>query len=224
MQDSIYCYKGTNVLKNKVGASTLKELAQAEEDATYLRLWELEQQPIRGRFDLEHLCAIHKYIFQDIYEWAGETRNVNISKGNSFCEYRNIPSSAKDIFRRYFPECYDARNDKDKFIERLAFHYGSVNILHPFREGNGRAQREFARELCLKCGYVFDLSVTTHKEMLDASVYSLAKADDSKLEAIFRRAIFKEGEYKGHSNRILQILSSDDLDIEAEVAQYDYYE
>ena len=62
-----------------------------------------------------------------------------------------------------------------------------MNALHPFREGNGRAQREFARELCLICGYDFDLSCSTHKEMLEASIYSFNTGDSSKLRVIFKK-------------------------------------
>ena len=61
--------------------------------------------------------------------------------------------------------------------------------MHPFREGNGRAQREFARELCLKCGYTFDLRHTNHKEMVEASIQSMSKGDNTGLEAIFQKAI-----------------------------------
>lgn len=224
MQDSKYCYPNSNVLKNKKNIKDLKTLGYAETRYTAARLLELENKPIRGRFDFEHLCKIHKYIFQDLYEWAGKTRNINISKGNNFCDYRIMPTYGSSIFENYYPDCYDARNNKEEFVKVLSKHYGEVNALHPFREGNGRTQREFARELCLKCGYVFDLRKTTHKQMLQASIHSLAEGDDSELCKIFMNHIIPLNEWVDDDNAALLILSSDDLDIEAEVAQYDYYE
>ena len=73
--------------------------------------------------------------------------------------------------------------------QKQAKHYGDLNALHPFREGNGRTQREFARELCLACGYDFDLSFTNHEDMLSASIASFNKEDNSYFEAIFSKAV-----------------------------------
>lgn len=224
MQDKTYCYPNSKVLINKLNLTDLKELAAAEEEFTMTRLYELEKKPIRGRFDFEHLCKIHGYIFQDLYEWAGKTRNINISKGNNFCDYRIMPSYGESIFENYYSDCFEARNNKEQFVRVLSKHYGEVNALHPFREGNGRTQREFARELCLKCGYIFNLRGTTHKQMLEASVKSLSEGDDSGLYDIFMKNIIPKSEWKDYDDAGLLILSDDDLDLEAEVSQYDYYE
>ena len=89
-----------------------------------------------------------------------------------------------------------------------------MNALHPFREGNGRTQREFARELCLKCGYIFDLTRTTHEEMLSASILSFNKGDNSEFIDIFSRSIIPIEEYKDYQSKLttnLLILSKDDI-------------
>lgn len=89
-----------------------------------------------------------------------------------------------------------------------------MNALHPFREGNGRAQREFARELCLECGFVFDLTSTTHQEMLDASIASFNRGDNTGFISIFSRCIVPLHEYKNYRERLntdLLILSEDDI-------------
>ena len=154
---------------------------------------ELKKKPQRGKFDFKHLKAIHKSIFRDIYDWAGKVRTVEIGKGNLFCTVVCIPSYAESVFEKYYPKCYDAKDDFDGFVEALADNYGDLNALHPFREGNGRAQREFARELCLKCGYEFDLSGTSHEEMLEASVLSFEKGDGSGFVRIFSKAVVPIG-------------------------------
>lgn len=87
-----------------------------------------------------------------------------------------IDSFAHDVFGHYFADCYAAKDSKSAFVEDLAENYGDVNALHPFREGNGRAQREFARLVCRECGYDFDLSCTNQKEMLYASRLSFEEA------------------------------------------------
>ena len=76
MPDNVYCYTNTNVLINKLNITDSELLFMAEEKYTLLRLHELQKKPIKGSFDFEHLKAIHKYIFQDLYEWAGQVRKV----------------------------------------------------------------------------------------------------------------------------------------------------
>ena len=94
---------------------------------------------------------IHKYIFQDLYTWAGKERTVEIGKGNLFCTTMYIQEYAESIFKKYYALCYAAKDNFDEFIKVFADNYGDLNALHPFREGNGRAQREFARIVCLAC-------------------------------------------------------------------------
>lgn len=224
MHDKKYCYPNSNVLINKQGITDAKELLLAEVNYTSVRLFELQEKPIRGSFDFKHLCKIHKYIFQDVYEWAGKVRTIDIGKGNMFCYVQNISGFSEIIFKKYFASCYDAKNDRELFVKTLADNYADLNALHPFREGNGRSQREFARELCLKCGYVFDLSGTTHKEMLEASIISFNEGDNSKLLEIFEKAVIPSGEYKESDIAYISILTSDDLDIEDVADSYEYYD
>ena len=106
------------------------------------------------------------------------------------------------------------KDRRSAFVETLAAHYADMNALHPFREGNGRAQREFTRELCLKCGYVFDLTKTTHQEMLSASITSFNRGDNTELTAIFEKNVIPFEEYKDYQSKltsVLMILSSDDI-------------
>ena len=81
------------------------------------------------------------------------------------------------------------KDDQEGFIHVFTKYYADLIALHPFREGNGRTQREFARELCLKCGYALDLTQTGHEEMLSASIMFFDKGDNAGLEAVFRRCI-----------------------------------
>lgn len=90
-------------------------------------------------------------------------------------------------------------------------------------EGNGRSQREFTRELCFKCGYVFDLSITTHAEMLSASKIALEENNLTLLINIFTKAIVPIEKYQEKDETYLKILTSDDLFAEEEISDYEYY-
>lgn len=224
MHDSIYCYPDSSVLKNKLNIKDGNMLFQAEMRLTFIRLKELEQKPIQGKFDFNHLKKIHKFIFQDIYSWAGKTRTVNIGKGNLFCVVPYIPSYASTIFDKYYSQCKMQQDDKTAFVKALADNYADLNALHPFREGNGRAQREFAREVCLSCGYIFDLSNTKHEDMLLASQLSFNRGDNSLFYSIFNHTVIPQKEYQQIDFSALKILASDDLTIYDETQGYDYYE
>ncbi|MEG2199414.1 MAG: cell filamentation protein Fic, partial [Anaerovorax sp.] len=88
--DERYCYPNSNVLKNKLGITDADQLRTAEREITSLRMASAKMHPINGNFDLGHLLAIHRYVFGDIYDWAGEIRWVNIAKGNVFCQVQYI--------------------------------------------------------------------------------------------------------------------------------------
>jgi cell filamentation protein len=94
-----YTYPGTEVLRNIPDIRDSQRLADFEANATTARLAELGAIPLKGRFDVAHLKAIHKYIFQDVYSWAGEFRTVNVSRARSdrrlSTQSRNVLFSAK---------------------------------------------------------------------------------------------------------------------------------
>lgn len=221
MGDSKYCYPDSDVLINKLNIRDKDELFEAEKKLTFTRLQKLQSEPIKGHYDFKHLKAIHHYIFQDIYDWAGKERTVEIGKGNLFCTVACIQEYAKSVFGKYYAQCHAAKGNFDDYIRVFATNYGDLNALHPFREGNGRSQREFARLVCLECGYDFDLSCATHKEMLDASILSFNKDDSSGLIKIFSKAITPHVEQDQEMDR-LKILTLDDLSIGTSSA-YDYY-
>lgn len=163
----------------------------------------MQKNPIKGKYDFAHLKAIHKFIFQDIYEWAGQERTVEIGKGNLFYPTVHLQTYANTIFSKYFLECYKNKDNSDDFIKVLTNNFGDLNALHPFREGNGRTQREFTRLVCLKCGYDFDLSYVSHEEMLKAGKLSFNHANNSLFIKIFNKAVVP------FENK-LKILSNDD--------------
>lgn len=210
----IYKYPGEDVLRNKFDCHDQYVLQRLEADVTAGNIFYLQTHPIEGNFDFDHLKAIHYFIFQDIYDWAGNIRTVDIGKNNIFCRVQFINSYANDVFSDYYSSCFAAKSDRNEFLQTFTNHYADLNALHPFREGNGRSQREFARELCLKCGYIFDLTTTNQKEMLDASIASFNTFSNQKLLNIFSRCIVPKNEYKNYQEKLtssLLIFSKDDI-------------
>lgn len=146
----------TGVLRNQLGLPTAVELQAAEREITHAALIFLKESPVPPSYDLRHLCAIHRRIFGDIYEWAGQLRTVAIAKGSWFCLPQYIESSAAEIFRALHGENLLRGLPRDVFTERLAYYLGEVNAVHPFREGNGRAQRAFFEQLASDAGFILD--------------------------------------------------------------------
>ncbi len=152
-----YVYPGTSILRNLRDIRDARRLEEFEAGRTAARLRQLQHRPIAGRFDIQHLQAIHRHIFQDVYEWAGEFRTVDIGKsGDLFALARHIGSSLRRTFEALSREQHLKGVSPERFCERGAFYLGELNAIHPFREGNGRAQREFVRELALYSGYTLD--------------------------------------------------------------------
>ena len=208
-----YVYPGTNILINKFDCHDEQELRRIEALSTGGNLTWLQLHPIKGDFDFDHLKRIHHFIFQDLYEWAGQIRDVDIGKNNLFCRAQFINDYAETVFADFYYTCCDSKDNKDRFIEVLTSHYADMNALHPFREGNGRAQREFTRELCLSCGYMLDLTMTKHEEMLAASIKSFDKGDNTDFINIFSKCVIPVEEYKDYQSKLtasLLILSEDD--------------
>lgn len=110
---------------------------------------------MQGRFDQKHLQAIHHFIFQDVYDWAGKLRTVDIAKGGHlFALPQFIQASLTAFFTNLKSEAHLRHLAQNLFIGRSAHYFGELTAIHPFREGNGRSQREFFRELALHAGYV----------------------------------------------------------------------
>jgi cell filamentation protein len=151
--DDPYTDPVTGVLRNKLGLDTPEELAAAEREITHAALILIRESPVHATYDLPHLCAIHRRIFGDIYEWAGQIRTVAIAKGSLFCLPQYIESSSAGIFRALRSEDSLRGLERGPFIERLTFYLGEVNAVHPFREGNGRTQRAFFEQLARDAGF-----------------------------------------------------------------------
>lgn len=186
MEDNKYCYPNTNVLKNKLDIRDNVKLAEAERKITFPRANEIRANPVKGEFDYNHLKSIHKALFSDVYDWAGKERTVDIAKGNNlFSRAVFIRDNAEKVFNNISRDNYLIGMPKDKVAERLAYHMGEINALHPFREGNGRSQRQFIGYLAKAAGFELQWNKANPDNMLKASIQSMF-GDSTKLEVILK--------------------------------------
>jgi len=190
MSSDPYVYPGTTVLKNIPGIRNQEILDRFEADRVAQRSLELIECPLFGLFDIDHLQGIHRYLFQDVYEWAGVFRTVDIAKGNSyFAHVPYIESTLKGVFGELSEERHLRGLNQERFASRLAQILGTLNAVHAFQEGNGKAQREFVRELAYKNSYWIDWNKVSREELYEASDASFMRGDNTLFEKLLRRAI-----------------------------------
>ena len=143
-----YFFDNENVLKNKLNIHDANLLKIKEYEIVAKKLTLLYLSNETGLFDVDHLKSIHKFLFEDIYDFAGEFRKVNMGKGNkaSFTEHSNIEQNLKDILYDIDSKLIGSSYSKFFYAEALAYMYKLLLDIHPFREGNGRTIREFLRQ------------------------------------------------------------------------------
>ena len=187
-EQSKYEYTGSNVLINLLGIRDADELNRYEAIVTKERLAQLALKPVEGTFDLEHLKAIHYFVFQDVYPFAGKLREEDIAKDYfTFAPTQFIESSAKYLFGQLKRDGHLKDLDPNRFAERAAHYMAEINVLHPFREGNGRTQREFIRQLAQHAGHDLDWSRLDPDRIQRASIRS--KADIMELVQVIKGGI-----------------------------------
>lgn len=173
MSDDPYVYPGTDVLRNIRDIRDGDELEELEARLTFLRGLQLASDLIAGEYDLAHPQAFHRYLFAGLYEWAGELRTVVLAKTDLFCLPEHIESYGTEILGKLAEEDRLRGLDRELFIDRLAHYLGDVNALHPFRDGNGRAQRAFFAQLATDAGYRLDWQLADPQRNTDASVAAM---------------------------------------------------
>jgi cell filamentation protein len=168
-----YLIPGSQTLLNLPGIVDPDRLAQFEADVTRVRMLELDAHPLPGRWDLKHLQGIHHHVFQDVYPWAGQLRTVDLAKGDHlFARPQFLVPSANDVFLRLAHHAYLRGLDRERFVAAAADLLGDINALHPFREGNGRAQRAYLAALAGDAGWQIAWERLDPEQNIAASIAS----------------------------------------------------
>ena len=188
-----YLIPGTDgVLKNKFGIRDNEELKTKESEIVFKKLVELYEEPINGNFDKKHLCDIHKYLFEEIYPFAGQYRTVFMGKGNLYVtSVKNIDIELEIVIKEMNEELETCHYFED-YARFLANTYSALIKVHPFREGNGRTVREFLRELVETRipNYKLDWSQVDSNNMLEG--IRMAFFTKTLLEMEFQKALVED--------------------------------
>ncbi|MDA9548187.1 adenosine monophosphate-protein transferase [Bradyrhizobium sp. CCBAU 45321] len=175
-----YCYPGTTVLKNKLDLRNPEELHSFEAEVSDARA---DEELPAGKLDFAHFKAVHEHLFQDVYDWAGKIRTVRMSKGgNPFCFPENIEDQAKLLFAQLKQDKFLAGLEPEAFAEKAAHFLSELNVIHAFREGNGRAQLSFFLLLADRAGHPIDLKDLDPYAFLNAMIAAF-DGDEAPLAA-----------------------------------------
>ncbi len=164
-----YCYDGTQVFKNRLGIRDDATLQEAERELTIIAAAGIPFTP--PPYDFSYLKALHRQLFRDLYPWAGEIRTIDISKDDTrFCHCDRIEPEAQKLFTRISSANWYTGLERDELIVAAAEFYGDLNVLHPFRDGNGRAQRLLFEHLIINCGYEISWAGLERGEWIRANI------------------------------------------------------
>lgn len=178
------------ILINRLGITNQEELERVESALVGVRIFELSLKPISGHFDLAHLQRIHQHLFGEIYEWAGELRTVDITKGQTrFAHYVQIAEYAPQITQELSAEAQLKGLPPHEFSKRAGHYMGELNVLHPFREGNGRALRTFIAQLAREAGYGIRWNRIDREANIRASIQAYY-GDSSGLSKLIESNLF----------------------------------
>lgn len=202
-----YYIPGTSVLRNKFttpekpyGETDRSVLRILETAATAFRLTEMARRPILSRFDYDHMKAIHRYIFQDVYEWAGKERvgptgGFMTKSGHAYYDAGpHLSLAANAEYERLASKNLLRGLELQEFVEELAESWSTLNLIHSFREGNTRSQLVFFTRLANQAGYWIDTSKFTltsplRDEFVQARFHSQDTGDIDPLVAVLRRVV-----------------------------------
>ena len=182
------------LLKNKLGINDQDELDDAESlllaDTNAYFFEKLEKEDLT--FDLPFLFDIHRYFLEPLYTWAGKLRRVNISKGETLFAPVEFLEDSLELFSRELMERIPGSQDSKKVLaEKLAFVHNELNVIHPFREGNGRVVRLFLDLMIARVGYhPVDWGKTPQQTYIEACQAGFVQ-DHRPMEKIIYRGLKK---------------------------------
>lgn len=176
------CYEGTTCLINKLNIRDEQVLSEIESQITFTKASMLEIEPIDGSFDFEHYKAIHKFLFDELYEWAGTVRTTDIAKKRtSFTKHQDIERIGAACLQK-IQDGYLDDLSHDDFVYKIAELYHDINMLHPFREGNGRTQRIFFAQLIRHYNYSISFSDADTEFLMIATIQAAQGVLDGLVE------------------------------------------
>lgn len=190
--DDPYCYPGTAVLKNKQDLRDAQHALEIEREYSLLRRREIELKPVRGTFGLDHLQEIHRRLYQDVWDWAGQLRTVEITKGDShFLQTQFFMHVGEDLskFLQTTELLTNPEISDEAFIAQAADLLEKVNYVHPFREGNGRTQRTYLDQIAELSGRTFAWRNVSKIDNERTSIRAFRKGSGEPFRVLLEQAL-----------------------------------
>ncbi|MGH3914910.1 MAG: Fic/DOC family protein [Pseudonocardiaceae bacterium] len=185
-----YLLPDSDCLRNKLGLTDPEKLAEAEQRISLHRDSQLNRETLPGEYNLQHLQRFHEWLFQDVYDWAGQTRTVNIHKdGPPFCSWQYLDDEVSSVLTKLATDRWLIGLAHHAFLDKVAYYYGELNARHPFREGNGRTQRAFLRQLSAAAGGRLDWSNLNEEDNIAASRQNLITANHTELVRVLNPVV-----------------------------------
>jgi cell filamentation protein len=189
------------VLKNKLGAVTHEQLQRLEGQFVAARYIEIQLgHGPAGQFDAAHLKAIHRHLFQDVYEWAGHTRDEPVKladgavasepllrkvDGGAFLDGAAVAQALDQVAKNIQDTNYLRGMAREHFAARAADTMAEINAIHAFREGNGRTQRALMEELAKQAVHSLDFTVVSRERMIQASIAANEQGNPAMMRRVF---------------------------------------
>lgn len=189
------------VLKNRLGAGTHEQLQRLEGQFVAARYIEIQLgHGPTGQFDAAHLKAIHRHLFQDVYEWAGHSRDEAVKladgavatepllrkvDGGAFLDGAAVAQALDQVAKTIRNTNYLRGLPREQFAARAADTMAEINAIHAFREGNGRTQRAFMEELAKQASHTLDFGAVSRERMIQASIAANEQSDPAMMRRMF---------------------------------------
>ncbi|WP_010322110.1 YhfG family protein [Marinobacterium stanieri] len=182
-----YCYPDSNLLINRLNIDNADTLEAAEQALTSLAAGRIEFCP--PPYDLAFMCQLHRQLFADLFTWAGKLRTTDIAKGNTlFCTVPRIQPEGDRFFSALADKHWLTEHSRDQLIEALAEACGDLNMVHPFREGNGRTLRLWCDFVIINAGFEVDWESVDREVWMQASI-DAALCEFETMQAVFNTCI-----------------------------------
>jgi cell filamentation protein len=182
--DDVYTYPNSSVLKNKFNIQEPSLALEKEYRVSAERILELGMRPIAVH-SMKDVRRIHRFIFQDMYKWAGEYRKVNISKSGKAFMAMQFFDTGEEYLDGLIKTYWETANTKAEIAKQLAGILDSLNHMHPFREGNGRCQREVILSLAVGRGFDLLLDIENNDDIYNRYMDGTVYGDRRVLEELF---------------------------------------
>ena len=183
------CYEGTFCLINKLGIKDEHLLKELDTSFSVARIGKIENNNIEFPITPDGYKSIHRFIFEEIYDWAGEYRKINISKkGTFFADYEKIDQLMNNCFKRLSALNYFKDMTRVDYLKNVTDLYQTLNMIHPFREGNGRTERVFITLFVRLADHCANFKRVDEDELMISTIQAAGGVSDN-LERVFSRII-----------------------------------